>query len=148
MAGLQGTYSVSLDSNGRLAIPAKIRNAFPDGQQDKVIITRGLDSCVTGYYQEKWDAFIDSIGQLDISFKKKTATKRRFIAQSFEAYFDKQGRITIPTRLLDYAGLEKSSEVYVMGCDGYLEIWNPERFDAEDMENEDLVQDVMSQINL
>ena len=147
MTGLQGTYTVSMDSNGRLAIPAKIRNAFPEGQQDKIFITRGLDSCVTGYYQDKWDVFTRNIEEANISYREKTAMKRWFIAWSFEAYFDKQGRITIPARLLEYAKLEKSTEVYVMGCDGFLEIWNPDRFDAEDKENEGLVQGVMSQFN-
>ena len=148
MSGLQGKYTVSLDPKGRLAIPSRHRNVFPGDQHDKIIITRGVDACVTGYYQEKWEEFEQRIESMDRSYIEKVTMRREFIGRSVEAIFDKQGRVTIPADLVEFAKLKDCAEVFVMGCGGYIEIWNPEIYNSRHDQNEDIVQRVMGEINM
>ena len=145
MSGLYGKYIVSLDPKGRLAIPAKHRNAFPEKQRDKITLTRGIDSCITGYYFEKWQNFKQKIDNMQLNYKEKITLRREFVGRAVEAVFDKQGRVTIPSDLLKLAHLENCSEALIMGCDGYIEIWNPQDYEDSCRDSEEIVQKVMSE---
>ena len=148
MAGLFGKYTVSLDPKGRLAIPTRHRNLFPKDQQDKIVITRGVDSCITGYYYDKWEEFKEKISTVNRSYIDKMTMKREFIGRSVVSTFDKLGRITLPADLIRHAQLSDCSEVYVMGCEDVIEIWNPELYEAKRDEAEKIVQTVMSEISI
>ncbi len=125
MAGLFGKHSVSLDPKGRLAIPTRHRNLFPEDQQDRIVITRGAGSFISGYYYTKWEEFIQKLMAVNLSYNDKLALKREFIGRSVVATFDKLGRITLPADLIQHATLAGCTEVYVMGCEDVIEIWNP-----------------------
>jgi len=148
MAGLFGKHTVSLDPKGRLAIPTRHRNLFPEDQQDKIVITRGVDSCITGYYYDKWEEFKEKISTVNRSYIDKMTMKREFIGRSVVSTFDKLGRITLPADLIRHAQLTDCSEVYVMGCEDVIEIWNPELYEAKRDEAEKIVQTVMSEISI
>jgi MraZ protein len=45
-----------------------------------------------------------------------------FFSMAFEAVLDRQGRVLIPTKLAQYAGLGR--DVTVAGVDDRLEIWS------------------------
>lgn len=143
MAGLYGNYRNSLDPNGRVAIPAKIRNAFPDSQRDKIYITRGIDSCITGYSANEWSRFCDTLNEINIDEKNKRKLRRQFLGRASEAFFDKQGRIMIPGDLIRFAGLENCKEVMIVGSGSIIEIWNPDIYLDEEEESESVVQDFM-----
>ena len=148
MTGLFGKYTVSLDPKGRLAIPTKHRNLFPEDQQDYIIITRGSGSYISGYYQSSWDNFISKLKALELSYNNKRRLIRQFIGRSTVATFDKLGRITLPADLIEHAKLEGCPEVYVMGCEDMIEIWNPELYSGDTNENEDFVQDTLDEISI
>ncbi|MBN1541598.1 division/cell wall cluster transcriptional repressor MraZ [candidate division KSB1 bacterium] len=148
MDGLLGTYFNAYDPKGRVAIPVKIRNAFPEGQQDRVYITRGIEPCITGYCQEEWDRFRYKLNKAKIDEKTKRKLKREFIGRGAEAVFDKQGRITIPQDLIAYAGLQDLQEVIVVGADNYIEIWNPANYQRSGAASEEDVEAAMSVLDL
>ena len=51
-------------------------------------------------------------------------TKRNvFFSSAFDDQIDKQGRITLPTALREYARLDR--DVIVVGADTTVEIWDP-----------------------
>jgi MraZ protein len=147
MAGLYGTYRNSMDPKGRVAIPAKLRNAFPEGQRDKIYITRGIDTCITGYYYDEWQRLRHHLKKVNINEKTKRKLKRQFIGRGAEVSFDKQGRIIIPQDLIDFAGL-KDGEVLIIGSDNMIEIWDPDVYEAEGDLSEDVVQETMGSLNL
>ena len=148
MAGLYGNYRNSLDPKGRLAIPAKMRNALPDGQRNQIYITRGIEKCITGYSYEGWEQFRAKLDRVKVGEKTKRQLKRQFIGKGFEATFDKQGRITLPAELIRFAELESSSEVVVLGSGDVIEIWNPTVYEAEEDAFEDTVQSIMGEMDL
>jgi len=57
-----GEYQHTLDSKGRLILPAKIR----DGLGDTFVATRGLDDCIFIYTTEEWAAFEGKLKQLSL----------------------------------------------------------------------------------
>ena len=59
------------------------------------------------------------------------ALRRLFYADALYAEPDRQGRILIPDRLREHAGLDLGAEVVVVGLERYLELWTPQRWEEE-----------------
>ena len=119
-----GEYAYSLDSKGRVNIPAKFRQSLSADSQNTFVITRGLDPCVWVYPLEQWKEIennlrnLSSVKNIHRTFVRDTA---RYASPST---YDKQGRIKINPSLISYAGLEK--DVLIVGVVNKIEIWNPE----------------------
>ena len=133
---LTGEYLHSLDSKGRIIIPSKIRSELGDN----IIITRGLDGCLFGYSKETWDDIIKELNTL--SFTKKDARNfiRFFTSGAITLEFDKQGRINIPSYLLDYASLKE--DVIIIGVINRIEIWNKDKWESFMKENVESLSDI------
>ncbi len=115
---LMGEYSHSLDTKGRLIMPAKLRQDIGD----KFIITKGLDGCLFAFSQTEWENFEEKLKSLPLSDKNARNFVRFFLSGATECEIDKQGRFLIPNNLRDAAKLEK--EVVIIGVGTRLEIWN------------------------
>ena len=122
---MTGTYEHSIDAKGRLFIPASLRKEL--GQTFHVTV--GQDHCLSVYSDESWAAFMARLKELSYNEVKKL---RALFAYAADCEPDSQGRILIPAKLREYAGLTK--EVVVVGSFDRAEIWSAERWAA--IENE------------
>jgi MraZ protein len=115
---LLGQHDHSLDEKNRLTLPARLREQLGD----QVVVTVGLDGCLEAYAQEDWDRMAARIRELDSLSRESRVMRRHFFAQAVTAELDKQGRMVLPSSLLDAAGIER--EVTIAGVHDYLEIWD------------------------
>jgi MraZ protein len=113
-----GEYHHSIDIKGRLIVPSKFR----DDLGEMFIITRGLDQCLFGYPLSEWRLIEEKLKGLPLTKKDARAFTRFFFSGATESELDKQGRINIPTPLLQYAKLEK--ECVILGVSNRIEIWS------------------------
>lgn len=113
-----GQYEHSVDAKGRLAIPAKFRQALKTG----AVITKGLDGCLFVFAREKWQRMAESIGKLPVSKSSARFYARLILASASDAEFDNQGRIVLPAYLREYAKLTRSA--IVTGLYDRVEIWS------------------------
>jgi len=148
MSELSGRNNVSLDPKGRLAIPTRFRMAFPEEQQNDIILTRGFDPCITGYYSDSWKAFQEIFYDNDLSQEEMDLIEREFLGRKLETTFDKQGRVTLPPHLIKYAKLGGLSEVTVIGIRNRIEIWNPEVYDEIRAEKEQVIQGLRQKLKM
>ena len=118
---MTGQFSHSIDAKGRLFIPASLRKEL--GQTFHVTV--GQDHCLSVYSDESWAAFMAKLKELSYNEVKKL---RALFAYAADCEPDSQGRILIPAKLRDYAGLTK--EVVVVGSFDRAEIWSAERWAA------------------
>ncbi len=121
-----GQYAYTLDSKGRITIPAAFRKAL-DGE--RVVVTRGLDRCLTLYPLAIWNEIAAKVNALPITDPKGRALRRLLFADAADAALDRQGRLLLPERLRHYAGLER--DVIVVGLDRFIELWEPQRWEEE-----------------
>ena len=121
MNPVKGEYKHSIDAKGRLAMPAKLRDALGE----HFTVTKGLDGCLAVYPEKEWELLEDKIRTLG-NGEKARRVKRYYFANAFDAQLDAQGRILIPAKLREYAKLEK--EVVITGASRCVELWNPERW--------------------
>lgn len=119
---LIGEYEHSLDTKGRLIMPAKLREDIGE----KFIITKGLDGCLFAFSLEEWKNFEQKLRTLPISNKDARAFSRFFFAGAIDCEIDKQGRFLITSNLREFAKLEK--EIVIVGMDSRIEIWSKEKW--------------------
>ena len=122
---MTGQYAHNIDAKGRLFIPAALRREL--GQTFHVTV--GQDHCLSVFSDESWDAFMGKLKELSYNEVKKL---RALFAYAADCEPDSQGRILIPAKLREYAGLTK--EVVVVGSFDRVEIWNAQRW--AEIENE------------
>jgi MraZ protein len=119
---LLGEHDHALDDKNRLTLPAKLRDELGDG----VVVTVGMDGCLAAYAVDEWARLAERIRGLDPLSREGRMMQRHFFAQAVRADLDKQGRMVLPTRLLESAGI--SREVTVAGVFDHLEIWDRARW--------------------
>lgn len=116
---MNGQYAHNIDAKGRLFIPTKLR----DELGGTLHVTIGQDHCLSVYSDESWAAFMDKLKALSYNEVKKL---RALFAYAADCEPDSQGRILIPAKLREYAGLTK--EVVVIGSFDRAEIWDAGRW--------------------
>lgn len=116
-----GTFEHSLDGKGRVVLPVAFRHQLAD---------RGFVSqyqgCL-GLWTE--EGFNDVAARLTAKVREGLAPQdavRAFAADATEVRPDAQGRIFLPQRLRDYAGLAR--DVVIIGAVDRVEIWEAERW--------------------
>ena len=115
---LMGEFEHTLDTKGRISMPAKLRKDMGD----TFILTKGLDGCLFAFSNEEWLNFESKLKSLPLSDKNARNFVRFFLAGATECEIDKQGRFLIPSNLRTAASLEK--EAVIIGVGTRLEIWN------------------------
>jgi len=123
---LSGEYNVTLDDTGRIALPHCLREIL---EKDKVVLTKGADSCLWLYSVHKWEEQEKFIISTTNRYSSRGRTMlQHFIGPQKTLDMDKQGRILIPPTLREHAGLSK--ECIVLGQYDYVEIWAEDRYRA------------------
>lgn len=125
MVNFVDEYPRQLDERGRIILPAKVREKM----SDTVYVTRSMsDRCLHLYTQEEWDKISEKITQPPTATDRNAAAfVRIFFGKATAAAVDKQGRIPIAKRLIDYAQLKK--DVVLVGANTRLEIWDSAQWD-------------------
>lgn len=137
-----GEYNHTIDTKGRIIVPSKFRDALGD----VFVVTLGLDGCLFVYPNTEWESFLSKLRNLPGS-KEARQLQRYFMAGATECEVDKQGRILIPVKLREQAGLDK--EVVFVGVLSKIEIWSKERWDNNNIYDDmDAVAEHMSEYGI
>lgn len=140
-----GEYTHSLDSKGRMNLPAKFRRDLKEG----VVITRGLDRCLSVYPRTQWQELAEKLAALPISNSKSRAFARLMLAGAWDAELDSQGRIAVPEYLRTYAGISKHA--VVAGLGDRMEIWDEDSwqsYKAKTEEESDAIAEAMGELGV
>jgi MraZ protein len=141
----KGQAEYSVDSKGRVAIPAKMRSAMSPDAKSTFTITRGMEKCIALYPMDRWSEMEKEIEELNMYKSKTRGFVRRILMWADEVSLDGQGRITIPKSLVKFGNL--SDRALILGAFDRIEIWDPDTFDhyLDDQEDdyETLAESVM-----
>lgn len=117
-----GEFRHSIDNKGRLIIPAKFRLIIKDKYIEKFYVTRGLERCLFVFTENDWGLLEQKFKNLPLTQSTARAFSRLLFSGAYEATCDKQGRILIPSHLLQYAKITK--DVLIVGVSNRIEIWD------------------------
>jgi MraZ protein len=113
-----GTHSPRLDDKGRLILPAKFRERLAPG----LVVTRGQERCLYVFAQDEFARLTQASGGAPVTSKAARDYLRVFLSGASDEIPDKQGRVTIPPILREYAGLDR--DLAVIGMGSRVEIWD------------------------
>ncbi len=119
---LTGEYQHNMDPKGRVTMPSKFREDLGD----KFYVCKGLDGCLFVLSCAQWDKLVEKVSAIPLAQGK--GIQRYFFSGAAQVEPDKQGRILIPPKLRQHAGLEK--DVTVIGAAVRAEIWDTARWEA------------------
>ncbi len=119
-----GEYQYSLDDKGRVVIPPPFRAFIEDG----VVITRGLEGCLYLYPLLAWSNIERQLQNVPLIDRAAQELVRFLYSGAHKTQMDNASRITIPSPLRKFAGLEESNEAVVAGAPTRLELWSEGRW--------------------
>ncbi len=145
MARFKGQAEYSVDSKGRVAIPAKMRSALNPDAQGTFTLTKGFEKCIYAYPQDQWKIKEDEYSELNVNNRNARHLVRMVLMWAEEVSLDGQGRISLPKSLSEYADV--GERVLIIGAMDRIEIWDPEAFTdylkEQTIDQETLAEQVM-----
>ena len=112
-----GTHAPRLDDKGRLILPAKFRAELAEG----LVVTRGQERCLYVFPIAEFLRIAETMRAAPMTSKAARDYLRVFLSGASDEVPDKQGRVTVPPVLRQYAGLER--DCTVIGAGARVEIW-------------------------
>jgi MraZ protein len=113
-----GTHTPRLDEKGRLFLPAKFRDKLAGG----LVMTRGQERCLYVFPMDEFMKVTQKFQEAPTSSKAARDYMRVFLSGASDEIPDKQGRVTIPAALREYAGLDR--DCTVIGTGSRVEVWD------------------------
>ena len=118
----RGTSNLSMDDKGRLAVPAKYRDALLASAAGNLILTAHPHGCLLLYPQPAWEPIEAKLMSLSSFDKQSSALQRLLVGHVQEIALDSSGRLLIAPTLREFASLEK--DVMLVGQGSHFELWN------------------------
>ena len=148
MTGFHGEYQSTIDAKGPFHLPGSLKKQLVEGE-NRFIVSRGFEKCLTLYPLKSWQSILDRISQLNDFDPKVRQFRRQFLGGATEVELDAAGRILLPPTLREFALPGK--EIVLAAALDRFEIWDAskykqlfEDFSADAFSN--LAQEVMAGI--
>ena len=113
-----GTHTPRLDEKGRLFLPAKFRDKLAGG----LVVTRGQERCLYVFPMDEFMKVTQKFQEAPTSSKAARDYMRVFLSGASDEIPDKQGRVTVPAALREYAGVDR--DCTVIGAGSRVEVWD------------------------
>ncbi len=148
MAGFKGKYEYSIDSKGRLAIPAKLRSALRPEAGGTFVATPGMgEACILLYPADVWAVKEAEMSQQN-QYRADVRNAIRIMTMNAEdVTLDGQGRVGLNREQMEMAHLDVGDKALILGVLDHVEVWNPAVFKAQlnapGARNDELIERVM-----
>lgn len=123
----RGSFEHTLDTKGRLSIPAKFREVLIGKGDDRIIITNFVlegTRCLDVYPFDEWARFEEEIRKKPRFDRRVVSFQNYYLSGASECALDKQGRILIPPLLRNYANLKR--DVVLVSALEKFRVWDKE----------------------
>ena len=129
----RGTHQHSMDSKGRLSVPARFREHLEQSCGGQMVLTIDRDHCLTAYPLPQWEEIERKLAEMSSTDPIVRKFQRLFVGYAEELALDAQGRVLISPTLRGFAQLEK--QVILVGQMRKFEIWDQGRWDQYQRES-------------
>lgn len=119
---LTGTYERNLDDKQRLAVPKRLREQFGEGELTSLFVAPGTEKSLFLYSPQAFNSLAAKLSEKSSNRIDQRNYLRLFYAQAEEVPLDSQGRVRVPERLVEFAGLKH--DLVLLGVHDHAEIWD------------------------
>ena len=118
-----GKTEARIDVKGRLFLPANFRKEFQGSHAEKLVLRKDVfNDCIVIYPEAVWNKQMESLRKrLNRWNKTHQQVFRQFISEAESVQLDASGRLLLPRRCIEAAGIELDVEFIGMG--DTIEIW-------------------------
>ncbi len=125
----RGSNEINLDTKGRLAIPARYRDALMAQCGGSLVVTIDIkDKCLFVYPLPEWEKIEDQIASLPTFNDSTRRLQRLLIGHARDVDLDGSGRILVPPELRKHAEIDK--KVMLVGQRHRFELWSLDNWNA------------------
>jgi MraZ protein len=130
-AFFRGVTHLALDTKGRLAIPARHRDALAgaDGSAGPIVVTADPSRCLLIYPRVQWEPIQARLMALSSFNAQIRALQRLLVGHADDVEMDAAGRILVPPSLRQYASLDH--RVVLVGQGRKFELWDEAKWQDE-----------------
>lgn len=132
-----GEYSYKVDEKGRAPLPPKFRRDL----KDMVVLSRGVEKCITAYSLAEWTRVAESLSSKAMGPASSRRINRSIFGSAFSVSCDKQGRVILPPTLREYAEIKEG--VVVVGVNNSVELWDSELWEVEKQKSNEQVSQMI-----
>jgi MraZ protein len=137
-----GEYEHNVDGKNRMILPSAIRDSLDE--DDELIVTPVVEPCLALFPYDRWEDFLMS-EELQGLTEESRKFRRALASKASETSVDSQGRILVPSKLKDIAGIDDT--VTVVGNIDRVELWAPDEWDAyQDSYDSDELQQIEEKV--
>ena len=125
----RGATSLNLDAKGRLAIPARHRDALQTQCAVHLVLTAHPHQCLLLYPQPAWEPIQAKMMALSSFDRQSSSLQRLLVGHAEDITLDSAGRLLVSTVLREFAGLDK--QAMLVGQGSHFELWNMDAWHAQ-----------------
>tara|TARA_R110002096_G_scaffold191185_2_gene372597 strand:- start:25307 stop:25891 length:585 start_codon:yes stop_codon:yes gene_type:complete len=127
----------TVDNKKRVFLPKRFQQGLPlDEEGNRAgVLTRGLDNCLNLFPESGLDRALARMNTEAYAPEQARRLQRAFFSYSSRATLDASGRLLIPDKLREVAGIDK--DVVMVGVMDRVEIWDAARWDAYEASSAD-----------
>lgn len=126
MIQLYGEYDGTVDSKGRMKMPAALLKQLAGTGPYKFFVNRGFEQCLMLYPEKVWEEKIEEVNKLNIYKTQEREFVRYFYRGVRDVLTDSVDRLLLPKSMLDHAGIKK--EVIIFAYMNNIELWDRDRY--------------------
>jgi len=126
MIGFLGEFEATLDAKGRFLLPAGFKKQLPEGEDNRFVINRGFEKCLSLYPMQSWEPLFADIHKLNDFDPRVREFRRIFLNGATLVEPDTAGRLLVPPNLKDHAGLQK--DIVLVAAINKIEIWDSSKY--------------------
>ena len=124
----RGNAAARIDEKGRLKLPSRFRGVIPESYGRRFFVTSLTGDCAWIYPLEAWREVERRLAAAPSTNRSIRKFRRNVNFFGQETEIDGADRILIPSLLRERAAV--AGDVFVVGSDDHLQVWNRAAFDA------------------
>lgn len=125
----RGVTQLVLDAKGRLAIPARHRNALAPAADSRLVLTADPSRCLLLYPRAEWEPIQARLMGFSSFNDRIRGLQRLLVGHADDVDIDAAGRILVPPALRRYANLDK--HIMLVGQGRKFELWDEAQWQAQ-----------------
>ena len=122
----RGANKVTLDAKGRMVMPTRYRDRIQERSQGRLVVTVDRDQCLLIYPLPDWEEIERKLMRLPSLHAQARRLQRLMVGHATDLELDGHGRVLLPPKLREFAGLAR--QAVLIGQGNRFELWDEARW--------------------
>lgn len=122
----RGANKLTLDTKGRMVMPTRYRDRIAERSQGRLVVTIDRDQCLLIYPLPDWEEIERKLMRLPTLNEQARRLQRLMVGHATDLEIDGHGRVLLPPKLREFAGLTRAA--LLIGQGNRFELWDEARW--------------------